>query len=163
MIEVNYDHSITIIPQQITVTQKTFPIIGDMLEAGLYLAIGAVTPGSDITVTGVDIKELLSTFTFARSVGIDYTILDHQSFRVTAKNLKKYHASQIKTMIFPGFPTDLQSAMAVVLTQCDGVSKIFERLFEGRFAYLAELEKLGAKVEILNPHQAVVVGPTKLK
>lgn len=163
LIEVNYDHSITIMPQQIRVTHSEFPIIWDMLEAGLYMAIGATSPGSDITVTGVDIKELLSTFTFAKWVGIDYTILDHQSFRVTAKNLKKYQATQIKTMIFPGFPTDLQSVMAVVLTQCDGMSKIFERLFEGRFAYLAELEKLGAKCEILNPHQAVVVGPTKLK
>ena len=100
---------------------------------------------------------MLSTFTFARSVGIDYKILDHQSFQVTSKNLGKYSATQIKTMIFPGFPTDLQSVMAVVLTQASGVGKIFERLFEGRFAYLSELEKLGAKCEILNPHQAVIV------
>lgn len=58
-----------------------------MLEAGLYLAIGALAKGSDLTVTGLDIKELLSTFNFARSIGIDYKILDHQSFRVTAANL----------------------------------------------------------------------------
>ena len=60
-------------------------------------------------------------------------------------------------MIFPGFPTDLQSVFATLLTQAHGVSKIFETLFEGRFAYLAELENLGAKVEILNPHQVVVI------
>ena len=90
-----------------------------MLEAGLYLAVGALTPKSSITVTGVDIKELLSTFTFARSVGIDYKILDHQSFSVTSKNMGKYKATGIKTMIFPGFPTDLQSVMAVVLTQAN--------------------------------------------
>lgn len=65
-------------------------------------------------------------------------------------------------MIFPGFPTDLQSVFATLLTQAQGVSKIFETLFEGRFAYLAELENLGAKVEILNPHQAVIIGPTVL-
>ncbi len=162
-IEINYDHSIVIKPQKLHIEKKEFAIIGDMLEAWLYLAIGALAPSSSLTVTGVDIKELLSTFTFARSVGIDYKIIDHQSFRVTAKNLNRYHATQIKTMIFPWFPTDLQSVMAVVLTQCQWVWKIFERLFEGRFAYLAELEKLWAKCEILNPHQAVIVWPTKLK
>ncbi len=162
-IEINYDHSIIIKPQKIRIQKKEFTIIWDMLEAGLYLAIGALAPKSSIVVTGVDIKELLSTFTFARSVGIDYKILDHQSFNVTSKNIGKYKATGIKTMIFPGFPTDLQSVMAVVLTQANWVSKIFERLFEGRFAYLSELEKLWAKSEILNPHQAVIVGPTKLK
>jgi UDP-N-acetylglucosamine 1-carboxyvinyltransferase len=162
-IAINYDHSIVIRPKKMKVHSKEFAIIGDMLEAGLYLAIGAVTPGSELTITGLDIKELLSTFTFARAVWIDYTILDHQSFRVSAKNLKKYHNTHIKTMIFPWFPTDLQSVMAVVLTQSQWVGKIFERLFEGRFAYLAELEKLGATCEILNPHQAVIIGPTKLK
>ncbi len=162
-IEINYDHSIVVKPQKMKIVDKSFHIIGDMLEAGLYLAIGALAPHSDITVTGVDIKELLSTFTFARAIGIDYKILDHQSFRVTSKHLHKYHSTQIKTMIFPWFPTDLQSVMAVVLTQAQWMGKIFERLFEGRFSYLAELENLGAKCEILNPHQAVIVWPTKLK
>jgi UDP-N-acetylglucosamine 1-carboxyvinyltransferase len=49
------------------------------------------------------------------------------------------------------------------LTQCYGISKIFETLYEGRFGYLAELENLGAKIEILNPHQALILGATKLK
>jgi UDP-N-acetylglucosamine 1-carboxyvinyltransferase len=111
----------------------------------------------------LDIKDLLSTFNFARSIWIDYKILDHESFRVTANNLGKYQTTQIKTMIFPGFPTDLQAVMAVVLTQAQWTGKIFERLFEGRFSYLAELGKLGAKSEILNPHQAEIFGPTKLK
>lgn len=116
-IEVNYDHSIIIQPQKLNITQKTFHIIGDYIEAGLFLAIGSLAEGSDLVVKGLDIKELLSTFTFARAVGIDYKILDHESFRVTAKNIRKYNAAQIKTMIFPGFPTDLQSIMAVILTQ----------------------------------------------
>jgi UDP-N-acetylglucosamine 1-carboxyvinyltransferase len=51
----------------------------------------------------------------------------------------------------------------VILTQCNGVSKIYETLFEGRFSYLTELENMGAKVEILNPHQALIIGPTRLK
>jgi UDP-N-acetylglucosamine enolpyruvyl transferase len=67
-IEVNYDHSIVINPKKIAISQKSFHVIGDMLEAGLYLAIGALSKGSDLTITGLDIKELLSTFNFARSV-----------------------------------------------------------------------------------------------
>ncbi|MFA4891144.1 MAG: UDP-N-acetylglucosamine 1-carboxyvinyltransferase, partial [Candidatus Gracilibacteria bacterium] len=47
--------------------------------------------------------------------------------------------------------------------QANGVSKIFETLFEGRLNYLAELERMGAKIELLNPHQAIVIGPSKLK
>jgi UDP-N-acetylglucosamine 1-carboxyvinyltransferase len=52
--------------------------------------------------------------------------------------------------------------MAVLLTQAEGESRIFETLFDGRLSYLIELEKMGAKVQILNPHQAIVNGPTAL-
>lgn len=161
-IDVNYDHSITIRPQDVTVKDDTFTITGDYLEAGMFLAIGATAKESDITITGVDIKDLLSVFSVCKNIGIDYSIIDHQTFRVTSKNLGSYHATKIQTMIFPGFPTDLQSVFAALLTQAQWVSKIFETLFEGRFAYLAELENLGARVEILNPHQVVVIGPTAL-
>jgi len=69
----------------------------------------------------------------------------------------------VRTNIFPGFPTDLQATMGVAMTQAQGVSRIFERLFEGRMAYLYELEKMGAHIEILNAHEALVIGPTELK
>lgn len=158
-----HDHRIMVMPQKMKKTSWSYKIAWDMLEAGLYLAIWALTPWSNITVTWCNVEELYSTFSFADMVWIDYNIIDQQTFRVTAKNLNKYTASNIKTMIYPGFPTDLQSVMAVVLTQAKGISKIFERLFEGRFSYLAELENMWAKSEILNPHQAIVFGPTSLK
>lgn len=158
-----HDHRIIVKPQKLTQKTGTYKILWDMLEAGLYLAIGALSPGSDITVTGCNVEELYSTFSFADSVGIDYKVINANTFRVTAKNLGKYTATNIKTMIYPWFPTDLQSVMAVVLTQAKWFSKIFERLFEGRFSYLAELENMGARCEILNPHQAVIIWPTPLK
>lgn len=158
-----HDHRIVVKPQKLTNKTGTYKILWDMLEAGLYLAIGALSPGSDITVTGCNVEELYSTFSFADSVGIDYQVMNQNTFRVTAKNLGKYEATNIKTMIYPWFPTDLQSVMAVVLTQSKWFSKIFERLFEGRFSYLAELENMGARCEILNPHQAVIIWPTPLK
>lgn len=161
-IEVNYDHSITIRPQSINIKKPTFHVTGDYLEAGMFLAIGATAPSSEITITGIDIKDLLSVFAVCKNIGIDYEIIDHQTFHVTSKNIANYHATKIQTMIFPGFPTDLQSVFATLLTQAQWVSKIFETLFEGRFAYMTELENLGAKVEVLNPHQVVVIWPTTL-
>lgn|GEM_PF-212542 len=116
-IEVNYDHSITIRPSSIVIKSTDFRITGDYLEAGMFLAIGATAPDSDITITGVDIKDLLSVFAVCKNIGIDYSIIDHQTFRVSSKNIANYHATKIQTMIFPGFPTDLQSVFAALLTQ----------------------------------------------
>ena len=165
-IDLNYDNSLTIIPginMKQNFAHYTHHIIGDYLEAGLYLSIGACAPNSDLTIQWVDIKDLLSVFNVCRAIGIDYTILGPTSFQVTSKHLAHYQSTKIQTHIYPWFPTDLQSTFGTVLTQCNGVSKIFETLFEARFTYLWELEKLWAKVEILNPHQAIVVWPTKLK
>ena len=77
--------------------------------------------------------------------------------------LSSLKATRVKTNIFPGFPTDLMSPMGVVMTQATGVSRVFERMFEGRMAYLYELEKMGAHVEMLNAHQALIIGPSQLK
>lgn len=77
-----------------------------------------------------------------------------------AKEIKPVH---IQTNIFPGFPTDLQSPFALLMTEANGMSKIHEVLFEGRLNWLMELEKVGGNVALLNPHQAMIFGPTKWK
>jgi UDP-N-acetylglucosamine 1-carboxyvinyltransferase len=82
---------------------------------------------------------------------------------VSSKNKKNYQAVKFETRTYPWFPTDLQSIFWTLLTQATWISKIFETLYEGRFNYLTELENLGARIEILNPHEAIVIGPTKLK
>ena len=69
----------------------------------------------------------------------------------------------LKTAVYPGFPTDLQAPFTVLMTQAHGQSKIFETLFDGRLNYLVELEKMKANIEILNPHQAIIRGPTTLR
>ena len=162
-INVHHDHSISITPSSVRVTDNSFSIIGDYLEAGMFLAIGATAENSTLTVTGVQIKDLLSVFVACKNIGIDYSIIDDHTFTVSNKNKLTYQSTKIQTMIYPGFPTDLQSVFATLLTQAQWVSKIFETLFEWRFAYLAELENLWARVEILNPHQVVVIWPNKLQ
>lgn len=69
----------------------------------------------------------------------------------------------IQTNVYPGFPTDLQSPFALVLTQAEGISRIHEVLFEGRLNWLIEVEKMKGHIAIMNPHEAMIFGRTHLK
>ncbi|MBU0625916.1 hypothetical protein KKG31_04660 [Patescibacteria group bacterium] len=93
-------------------------------------------------IKGCDIDELSAIYNVAGKIGIDFKIIDKTTLRVTSANKNTYKATKFETRIHPGFPTDLQSAFGTLLTQAEGISKIFETLFEGRFSYLSELEKL---------------------
>ncbi|MCK9467232.1 MAG: UDP-N-acetylglucosamine 1-carboxyvinyltransferase [Candidatus Absconditabacterales bacterium] len=162
-ITLNVDHSIVVRPSDIQIKNHEFTIIPDYIAAGTYFAIGAGADDSEITIKNVDVDDLSSMYSIANRIGIDFKIVDKHTIKVNSFNKKNYKAIKFETRIYPGFPTDLQSIFGTLLTQADGVSKIFETLFEGRFGYLNELENLGAKIEILNPHQAIVIGPVKLK
>ncbi len=162
-IHLNVDHSIVVKPSKINIQQKEFKIISDYIEAGTYFAIGAGADDSELTIKGCDVDDLSAIYSVASKIGIDFKILDKETIRVTSKNKKQYQAVKFETRIYPGFPTDLQSIFGTLLTQAKGVSKIFETLYEGRFNYLTELENLWAKIEILNPHEAIVIGPNKLR
>jgi UDP-N-acetylglucosamine 1-carboxyvinyltransferase len=76
---------------------------------------------------------------------------------------EKLEGISIQTNIFPGFPTDLQSPFSVLMTQAEGMSKIHEVLFESRLNFLVELEKMKAKLALLNPHEALIFGDSSLK
>lgn len=162
-IHLNVDHSIVVNPSKIDVQKKEFSIIADYIEAGTYFAIGAGADNSELTIKWCDVNDLSALYTVAEKIGIDFKILDRYTIRVSSKNKKNYQAAKFETRTYPGFPTDLQSIFGTLLTQSKGISKIFETLFEGRFGYLNELENLGAHIEILNPHEAIVIGPTQLR
>ncbi len=133
----------------------------DYLEAGALLLAGILTKGK-VTVTGADRTHLTSFIGALRRAGAICSI--EKNGDITADGASSdLQATRIQTNIFPGFPTDLQAPFGVLLTQAKGVSRIFEVLFEGRMAYLYELEKMGAKIEILNSHQALVIGPSMLE
>jgi len=162
-IHLNVDHSIVVKPSKIDVQLKKFPIIADYIEAGTYFAIGAGADNSELTIKWCDVNDLSALYTVAEKIGVDFKILDRYTIRVSSKNKKNYQATKFETRTYPGFPTDLQSIFGTLLTQSKWISKIFETLFEGRFGYLNELENLGAHIEILNPHEAMVIGPTQLR
>ncbi|MFH1410620.1 MAG: UDP-N-acetylglucosamine 1-carboxyvinyltransferase [Patescibacteria group bacterium] len=134
-------------------------ITPDYLETGTLVLAAAITGG---TVDILDIvPEHLDIFwQKLREVGVHFD-LGRDSVRVLPS--KQMKAINLKTAIFPSFPTDLQAPCTALLTQAEGRSFIFETLFEGRFQYLYELERMGLKPKILNPYQAEVEGPSKLK
>lgn len=138
----------------------TYSIIGDYLEAGTY-AIAAVATQGDVMIKGLVCSDLDSFWQKLEEMGANFTLTHNTAHIHPSKNLQPIRS--LRTAVFPSFPTDLQAPFTVLLTQAKGVSKVFETLFEGRLNYLFELEKMGAHIEFLNPHQALIIGPAELK
>ncbi len=137
----------------------THTVTPDYLEAGTF-AIAALLTGGKVRIENVVPKQLDSFFQKLEEVDAKFFVgPDYLEILPT----KKFSPCEIKTAVFPGFPTDLQAPFGVLLTQAKGKSRIFETLFEGRMNYLFELEKMGTKMEMLNPHQAVIFGGERLK
>lgn len=135
-------------------------VVSDYLEVGT-LAIAAAATGGDITIRDAHIHDLDALWQKLLEAGV---VLDFLESAVRVRGVKRLESiAKIDTGIFPKFPSDLQAPFMVLMTQAHGVSKVFETLFEGRLNYLFELEKMGARFEFLNPHQAIIIGPTPLK
>lgn len=137
-------------------------VISDYLEAGALVIAALVTHGK-LRLHDVDAEHLLSFLDALRRFGSVWKYDPAEKTLLVDGELSALQAMNVRTNIFPGFPTDLQAPMGVTMTQARGVSRIFERLFEGRLAYLYELEKMGAHIEVLNAHQALIIGPTPLR
>ena len=139
-------------------------VTSDYLQVGTYVLAGILT-NSEITVKNAEISHLDSFIERLKQTGAQFEICEKNRTIKTLKrntSTQKLTAVDIQTGVFPKFATDLHPQFAVLLTQCEGVSKIQETLFERKFAYLLELEKMGADVEIQNPHVFKVTGPTPL-
>lgn len=134
-------------------------IIPDANEAATFLALGAATK-SPIIVSGAREEHLDLVLEKMREFGVDFEILKNAIRVVPAKKLRA--VPKIDARIYPGIPTDVQAPLGVLATQAEGTTMIHDTLFEGRFNYVGELQKMGANAQILNPHQAVFTGPTPL-
>ena len=137
-----------------------FKIPADPIYAGFFTIAGIAT-GGNLKIKNVDHAALFPLYTALKKTGAEFEI-EENLIKISPTRKKLEPVGKIHTAVFPGFPTDLQSPLGVLLTQCDGISKIFETLFPNRLVYLWELEKMGAKVEILNTHQAKIFGGKKL-
>ncbi|MBU0981714.1 UDP-N-acetylglucosamine 1-carboxyvinyltransferase [Patescibacteria group bacterium] len=141
-------------------TGTEYEITPDYLETGTLALAGVLTKGH-IKLTFTRTNQLDSFWQKLEEVGASFHLKPSE---VEIKPTKHFKAiEKLQTAVFPGFATDLQAPFTVLLTQCEGVSKVYETLFEGRLNYLYELERMGANIEIQNPHQALIHGPKRLK
>jgi UDP-N-acetylglucosamine 1-carboxyvinyltransferase len=124
-------------------------VLPDRLEAGTF-AIGAVITGGEVTLNDVRESDMLPLTAKLREAGADIWI-DHD--RMLVRPSAGLRAVEIQTLPFPGFPTDLQAAFAVLMTQAQGRSRIYERVFDDRLRYTDQLRTMGAtiRVERLQP------------
>lgn len=135
-------------------------VTADYLEAGTFALATALTSG-DVVIKNFEPDHLASFWNLLVSTGVNLEF-SGKSVRVFRKKKTLHSCKRLKTAIFPGFPTDLQAPFTVLLTQCQGDTRVFETLFEGRLNYLPELQKMGARTEIKNEHEAIISGPTPL-
>lgn len=137
---------------------KSYSIVPDMIEAGTLMIAAAATRGN-ITLNNVIPEHMESLSTKLTEMGVTITQMDDS---ITVKgSSKRLGAANIKTMPYPGFPTDLHPQFAALLSVADGESKITEGVFATRFQYAEQLQKLGANIQ-LSGESAIIKGVVKL-
>ncbi len=141
----------------ITKKKIVHKIIFDRIEAGTYLIAGALI-AKKITIRGVTPKILKNEILTLKKMGVKILKTKNSISILKSKKLNKIN---ISTKPYPGFPTDLQAQLMVLMTQANGLSKIKENIFENRFMHVPELRRMGAKIEIKNK-TAFIFGPSKL-
>jgi len=137
----------------------THSVIPDPIEAGTFIVIGALVPGK-IKVTGIDLSHLDLFMAKLEEMGVnfekgeDYVIVSHSP---------KLKATKVQALPYPGFPTDLLPIIIPLLISAKGKSLVHDPLYENRFNYIQELKKMGADIEMVDPHRTFVFGPAKLQ
>ena len=139
------------------ISKVNHKIIFDRIEAGTYLILGVLI-GKKIIIKRVKPKILKYEIDLLKKMGAKIILYQNSITILKTKKLKKIN---ISTEPYPGFPTDLQAQLMVLMTQADGVSRIQEKIFENRFMHVPELKRMGAKIEIKDK-TAIINGPSKL-
>lgn len=134
-------------------------VIPDHNEAATFLILGIATKSS-ITVRGACEEHLDLVLERLRDFGADFHISDNEIRVIPPKVIKA--VPKIDVRIYPGIPSDIQAPLGVLGALGDGETMIHDTLYEGRFNYVSELEKMKVRATVLNPHQVVLKGPTKL-
>ncbi len=135
----------------------TYSVIPDQIEAGTYMMAAAIT-GGDIIINNVIPTHLESVTAKLREMNVEVEEYG-DSIRVTADDRLK--GVNVKTLTYPGFPTDLQQPMSVLLSSAEGTSIVTESIFDGRFKYVDELKRMGANIKV-DGRTAVIKGIERL-
>ena len=135
----------------------THEVIFDRIELGTYM-IAAALIGKKIIFTKIDPRVIQNELSVLKKMGVKLKIQKSTIEIFRSNNIKKINLS---TKPYPGFPTDLQAQLMVLMTRAQGTSKIKESIFENRFMHVPELKRMGANIEIKNKI-AIIKGPSKL-
>ncbi|MBQ7141414.1 MAG: UDP-N-acetylglucosamine 1-carboxyvinyltransferase [Bacilli bacterium] len=132
-------------------------VIPDRIEAGTYIIAGALM-GEKLKINNVIPEHVDSLISKLKEMGVK--IIEGTDYFIITKS-EKLKPTNIKTLVYPGFPTDLQQPITTLLTQCSGTSKVQETIWENRFQNIEYLNKMGSNIKV-NGDKATIVGPTKL-
>ena len=132
-------------------------VMFDRIEAGTFIIAGALTSKS-LRILGVDSKILKKELEILRKMGVKFKIKKNEIQILESKNIKPV---SIKTEPYPGFPTDLQAQIMVLMIKAKGKSKIQENIFENRFMHVPELNRMGAKIKT-SGNSSYVIGSQDL-
>jgi len=135
-----------------------FSICPDPLETGTFLLAFALT-GGEGRIKNINPEHLTFFLEKMKEIGVNFDVTDGE---ILVKKSNDFKATKIQVLPYPGFPTDLQPQTSVLLTQARGKSLIHDPLYENRFQHLHELRKMGADIEITDPHRALIFGKTEL-
>lgn len=135
-----------------------YSIIPDQIEAGTFMCAAAITKG-DITVKNIIPKHMEAISAKLMEMGCEVVEFD-DAIRVIAKNNQK--STNIKTLPYPGFPTDMQPQITTALALATGSSLVVESIFENRFKYVDELARMGTNIKV-EGNTAMVIGVAKLR
>ena len=132
-------------------------VMFDRIELGTYM-IAAALIGTKITFLRINPRIILNEINILKKMGVKMKV---ENNKITIFKSDKINRINLKTEPYPGFPTDLQAQIMVLMTKAIGISRIKESIFENRFMHVPELKRMGAKIEIKN-NIATVRGPTNL-
>ncbi|WP_186667936.1 UDP-N-acetylglucosamine 1-carboxyvinyltransferase [Sporosarcina sp. BP05] len=133
-------------------------IIPDRIEAGTFMIMAAAA-GDGVTIENVIPFHVEALTAKLREMGVDIVEGEEQIF---IPKSRKLHAVDVKTLVYPGFPTDLQQPLSVLLTQAAGPSVITDTVYSARFKHIDELTRMNADARV-EGRSAILAGPTQLQ
>ena len=136
-------------------------VVPDRIEAGTFVVAAAIT-GGRVTLQGAPCEHLAAFIETLGQVGVSVSC-GRDTIEVSGADRDRYAAVDIETAPYPGLATDLQPPTCVLLTQADGSSHVHETVFEDRLEFLSELRRMGARVDLPDPHHATIVGRSPLR
>ncbi|MBQ6594182.1 MAG: UDP-N-acetylglucosamine 1-carboxyvinyltransferase [Clostridia bacterium] len=135
-----------------------YTIIPDQIETGTMMIAAAAT-GGDVVVRGVIPVHMEALFAKLLEMGVS---VNYEDDWIHVRSERRFRPINVKTLGYPGFPTDLQQPISALLTVANGTRIVQETIFESRFRFLEELRKMGADVHVLDGTSAVITGVEKL-